>query len=114
MRRAHWFIALHGGAAQGYMSQKHVLRYQKSLALACSRAALLLRNGSDAVEAVKEAIKARTAVLTRVGFGSNLNIDGFVECDASVMEGGLGGFGAVGAAPGIKNPIVAAVEIMKD
>eukprot|EP00960_Hanusia_phi_P052757 761643-Hanusia_phi.AAC.1 len=113
--------------------RRHVIQYQKSLSTACSRAAVLLRNGSDAVEAVKEAIKVleddhcTNAGLHRDGSRIPLMCDG--QCDASVMEGRLGGFGAVGvfkesaetltvvkvgAAPGIKNPIVAAVEIMKD
>jgi len=35
------------------------------------------------------------------GLGSNLSLEGRVECDASIMVGG-GGFGAVGAAEGLK------------
>lgn len=43
--------------------------------------------------------------LTNAGFGSNLNYEGNVECDASVMEGTNFHFGSVGAISGIKNPI---------
>ena len=34
------------------------------------------------------------------GCGSNLTLTGTVECDASVMDGNTGDFGAVGGVPG--------------
>lgn len=37
---------------------------------------------------------------TNAGRGSNLTEDGHVECDASIMSGDTGAFGAVGAVPG--------------
>lgn len=37
---------------------------------------------------------------TNAGRGSNLTEDGHVECDASLIDGDSGAFGAVGAVPG--------------
>lgn len=39
--------------------------------------------------------------MTNAGRGSNLTEDGHVECDASIMDGDTGAFGAVGAVPGL-------------
>jgi taspase (threonine aspartase 1) len=38
---------------------------------------------------------------TNAGLGSNLTINGTVECDASVMDGSSLQFGAVGCASGV-------------
>lgn len=51
--------------------------------------------------------------LTNAGYGSNLTWDGHVECDASVMDGSTLHFGAVGAVPGVKNPVKLAQHICK-
>jgi taspase (threonine aspartase 1) len=38
--------------------------------------------------------------ITNAGRGSNLTESGHVECDASIMDGSTGSFGAVGAIQG--------------
>ncbi len=43
---------------------------------------------------------AQDAAATNAGTGSALNFDGFVECDASIMEGPSGAFGGVAAVTG--------------
>ena len=48
-----------------------------------------------------------------VGYGSNLTLTGKVECDASVMDGTTQDYGSVGAVPGVKNPIKAALAVLK-
>lgn len=49
--------------------------------------------------------------MTNAGVGSNLTLNGRVECDASIMDGH--GFGSVGAITNIKNPIMASLSLLK-
>lgn len=59
----------------------------------------LLRSGHSAVDAVEAAIKSlEDKEITNAGYGSNLAIDGTVECDATVVDH-LGRSGACGAVP---------------
>lgn len=51
--------------------------------------------------------------LTNAGFGSNLTLEGNIECDASVMNGENLIFGACGAVRRVKNPICLAHDIYK-
>jgi taspase (threonine aspartase 1) len=57
----------------------------------------MLRNGGTAVDAVEIAIMLlEDAEITNAGYGSNLTIDGTVECDATIVNH-LGRSGAAGA-----------------
>lgn len=59
-----------------------------------------LKAGATAPEAVEAAIKClEDKEITNAGFGSNLNMDGIVECDATIVDH-LGRSGACGAVPG--------------
>ena len=58
-----------------------------------------LNNGATAVDAVEIAIKVlEDKEITNAGFGSNLAMDGTVECDATMVDhyGRSGAVGAVG------------------
>lgn len=58
-----------------------------------------LKGGKTAIEAVEEAVKVlEDKEITNAGFGSNLSIDGTVECDATMVDH-LGRSGACGAVP---------------
>ncbi|PYH44515.1 threonine aspartase 1 [Aspergillus saccharolyticus JOP 1030-1] len=103
-------IYVHAGAGFHSVVNEH-LHLQ-----ACEKAArsgmAILRNGGTAVEAVEMAIMfLEDAEITNSGYGSNLTIDGEVECDATIVNH-LGRSGAVGAVSQVKNPIQVARSIL--
>ncbi len=69
------------------------------LSSAARSAMTFLNNGATAVDAVEVAIKVlEDKEITNAGFGSNLAMDGTVECDATIVDhyGRSGAVGAVG------------------
>lgn len=64
----------------------------------------ILKAGGTAVEAVEAAIKVlENNEITNAGYGSNLSIDGIVECDATIVDH-YGRSGACGAVPSMALP----------
>ncbi|KAI9286856.1 threonine aspartase 1-like protein [Umbelopsis sp. AD052] len=105
------FVAVHVGA--GNHARSKDLLYKESCNRACQAAMDLLLQGADSMDAVGAAIAVlEDAPCTNAGFGSNLTLQGTVECDASIMTE-TGSFGAVGAVSGIKNPILAAKKLLE-
>ncbi|KAI9483148.1 MAG: threonine aspartase 1-like protein [Benjaminiella poitrasii] len=106
------FIAVHIGA--GNLSRSKESRYKSACSKACLVAMSTLKeNNGTAIEAVTKAIQyLEDNPVTNAGYGSNLTLSGTVECDASLMSGKNGTFGAVGAVSGIKNPIRTACQMV--
>ncbi|KAI1389157.1 N-terminal nucleophile aminohydrolase [Hypoxylon trugodes] len=104
-------VFIHAGA--GY----HSVANERIHLEACSEAARasmkVLRSGNSAVDAVETAIKVlENKEITNAGYGSNLAIDGTVECDATLVDH-FGRSGACGAVSNIKNPITLAKTILQ-
>nr|VDD27661.1 unnamed protein product [Brassica oleracea] len=95
-----FFVAVHVGAGYHAVANEKALR--SVIRRACLAASTILRQDSggciDAVSAAIEVLEDDPR--TNAGRGSNLTEDGHVECDASLMDGHSGIFGAVGAVPG--------------
>ena len=67
---------------------------------ACTEAITALNHRSFTLDAVISSISVlENDTCLNAGYGSNLTIDGQVECDASIMNDS-GGFGSVGAVSG--------------
>jgi len=98
-RLASAVIAVHVGAGQ-YFNESKDAQYKAICDRACMLGAEALRAGADAAEACALAIAVlEDDPLTNAGIGSTLNAKGFVECDAGLMDGASGLFGAVASVP---------------
>lgn len=74
----------------------------------------VLKNGGAATDAVEMAIRLlEDKEITNAGFGSNLTMEGQVECDATVVDH-IGRSGAVGAISLVRNPIAVARLVLED
>ncbi|OCK83257.1 N-terminal nucleophile aminohydrolase [Lepidopterella palustris CBS 459.81] len=96
-------IFVHAGA--GYHSVQNESIHLQACNDAAKAAMMILRNGGTSVDAVEMAVKIlEDREITNAGYGSNLAMDGVVECDASIVDH-YGRSGAVGAVAQVKNPI---------
>nr|OQO17167.1 hypothetical protein B0A51_17509 [Rachicladosporium sp. CCFEE 5018] len=96
-------IFIHAGA--GYHSVANEITHLQACSDAANMGMKVLRGGGSAVEGVELALKClEDREITNAGYGSNLAMDGVVECDAVIVDhnGRSGGAGAVAQ---IKNPI---------
>lgn len=74
----------------------------------------ILAQGGSALNAVEASIIVlEDDPVFDAGFGSHLNLDGHVECDAIVMNGATLRAGAVAAVQRIRNPIRLAREVLE-
>jgi beta-aspartyl-peptidase (threonine type) len=74
----------------------------------------ILTSGGNALDAIEAAIVVlENDPVFDAGFGSHLNLDGKVECDAIVMDGATLRAGAAAALQRIRNPIRLARKILE-
>ncbi|NXY22327.1 TASP1 aspartase, partial [Atrichornis clamosus] len=105
------FVLVHAGA--GYHSESKAKEYKHVCKRACQKAIEKLQAGALATDAVTAAlVELEDSPFTNAGLGSNLNLLGEIECDASIMDGKSLNFGAVGALSGIKNPVSVANRLL--
>ncbi|XP_063172408.1 threonine aspartase 1 isoform X2 [Candoia aspera] len=105
------FVLVHAGA--GYHSESKAKEYKHVCKRACQKAIEKLQAGALVTDAVTAAlVELEDSPFTNAGMGSNLNLLGEIECDASIMDGKSLNFGAVGALSGIKNPVSVANKLL--
>ncbi|MCX7908014.1 MAG: isoaspartyl peptidase/L-asparaginase [Ignavibacteria bacterium] len=107
-------IIVHGGA--GTYSNDSIQNYKimQVISDAVEKGYKVLENGGAAVDAVETAIKVlEDSRLFNAGKGSVLNEEGFVEMDASIMEGKELKAGAVAGVRDFPNPISLARLVME-
>ncbi|KXN75107.1 N-terminal nucleophile aminohydrolase [Conidiobolus coronatus NRRL 28638] len=98
------FLAIHIGA--GFHSPTKSLAYKKLIKQCLLEGKKLLLEKTCGIQVITKIIKIlEDSELTNAGYGSNLNLIGEVELDASLMEGQKNLFTSVGAISNIKNPI---------
>ncbi len=103
-------IVIHGGS--GAISD--VALYQESLGRVIEEVSKLAKEGESALNLVTKAVVLlENDPLYNAGRGSVLNTEGFVECDASIMNGINIEAGAVAGVSGIKNPVLLARKVME-
>ena len=109
-------LAIHGGAgviSKEHMSQEQQEEYRAKLAEALTYGEKLLKEGASCVEAVTQVIMIlEDSPLFNAGKGAVFTSTGENELDASVMEGKSLRAGAITGVKDIKNPILAAKEVM--
>ncbi|KAF5024058.1 hypothetical protein F66182_3906 [Fusarium sp. NRRL 66182] len=105
-------IFVHAGAGFHSHQNEHI-HLQACVATSAAEMGMrFLRAGATATEAIEAALRIlEDKEITNAGYGSNLSIDGIVECDATVVDH-LGRSGACGAVPNIRNPISLAKLIL--
>ena len=107
-------VAVHGGAGpDSDFIKQHLKEYKDGLKEAINEAYTMLKEGSNAVDAVETAIKIlEDNPLFNAGKGSALTENGEVEMCASIMNGFDLKCGAAAIRKNIRNPISLARQIM--
>ncbi len=108
-------IAIHGGAGNlaRYAGTGRIEEAETFLSTLIDHLHAMLVKGASAVDAVTDAVvQLEDAGLFHAGKGSSPGSKGYVELDASIMEGRFGEAGAIAMVRNVKNPIQLARVIM--
>lgn len=104
-------MAVHGGA--GLLPADLLAAHREGCRRALQIGLEVLQNGGSSLDAVATAvIEMENDETFDAGFGSFLNRDGNVECDAGIMDGDTLATGSVCAVSGVPNPVVLARRIL--
>ncbi len=113
-----WVIVIHGGAGtilKENMSEEAEILYTQKLSEALNTASTILEKGGTSLDAVTAAITTmENSPLFNAGKGAVFTAEGKNEMDASIMDGSNIKAGAVAGVGTIKNPILAAREVMEN
>jgi beta-aspartyl-peptidase (threonine type) len=106
-------LALHGGAGTIARSTDEA-PYREALLAAAAAGIAALERGADALDAVIETVVwLEDCPLFNAGYGAVFTADETHELDAGVMDGRTLAAGAVAGVRTIRNPILAAAEVMR-
>ncbi|TNV19764.1 beta-aspartyl-peptidase [Buttiauxella sp. B2] len=110
-------IAIHGGAGaitRAQLSPEKELLYIKALSEIVKAGQALLEAGGSALDAVTEAVRLlEECPLFNAGIGAVFTHDGTHELDACIMDGNTLEAGAVAGVSHIRNPILAARQVLE-
>lgn len=111
-------LVIHGGAGtieKGAMSPELEEQYLDHLKIALNTGYKILDEGGTSLEAVVAAIVfLENSPLFNAGKGAVFTHNKKNELDASIMDGASGMAGAVAGVTSLKNPIVCALEVLKN
>src|SRR5690349_726847 len=109
-----YLLALHGGA--GTIARGHdEAPYRQALLDALAAGEAVLAADGTALDAVVETVRAlEDCPLFNAGRGAVFNAEGGHELDAAVMDGRTLAAGGVAAARRIRNPVRAALAVLRD
>lgn len=115
-KKTDYVLVIHGGAgtmSREKMTDEREQEFRASLHEALEAGESILKAGGSSLEAVKAAILImEDSPLFNAGRGAVFTNKKTVELDASIMDGKTLNAGAIAAVSDIKNPILAAFEVM--
>lgn len=107
-------IVVHGGAGSYNLTTEEEILYKQGIEKALNAGYSVLEKGGSSLDAVEEAIKVmEESPLFNAGRGSVLNERGYIEMDASIMDGRQLKAGAVAGIKHYLHPISIAKKVME-